>query len=206
MKTWQCTVCKYIHTGDSPPEKCPICGVPASKFIEIKPDAAGPAPVKKKPDARPAVTTIKKKKTPYEMITDLMVKHHAHPVSVHFPNGVLPVTVMVFLLAWIFNSQLLVRVGFVNLIFVVLTLPFVLFSGVIEWQKKYNRALTIIFKIKILAASVTAASCIISLIWYLIEPGVLSSSHSWAFILINLIMIAGAGVAGHIGGKLVFKD
>ena len=29
---WVCTVCGYIHTGDAPPEKCPLCGVPADRF------------------------------------------------------------------------------------------------------------------------------------------------------------------------------
>ncbi|MCI8423149.1 MAG: NADH peroxidase, partial [Lawsonibacter sp.] len=34
MKKFVCTVCGYIHEGDTPPEKCPQCGVPASKFKE----------------------------------------------------------------------------------------------------------------------------------------------------------------------------
>lgn len=29
---WICTVCGYIHTGDTPPEKCPLCGVPSDRF------------------------------------------------------------------------------------------------------------------------------------------------------------------------------
>jgi len=29
---WICTVCGYEHFGENPPEKCPLCGVPASKF------------------------------------------------------------------------------------------------------------------------------------------------------------------------------
>lgn len=29
---WVCSVCKYVHTGDTPPEKCPLCGVPAVRF------------------------------------------------------------------------------------------------------------------------------------------------------------------------------
>ena len=33
-KKWVCTVCGYVHEGDNPPEKCPQCGVPASKFKE----------------------------------------------------------------------------------------------------------------------------------------------------------------------------
>jgi len=34
MKKWICTICGYVHEGDTPPEKCPICGAPASKFAE----------------------------------------------------------------------------------------------------------------------------------------------------------------------------
>ncbi len=35
MKKWKCTVCGYVHTGDEPPEKCPVCGADRSKFIEL---------------------------------------------------------------------------------------------------------------------------------------------------------------------------
>ena len=34
-KKFICTVCGYIHEGDAAPEKCPMCGVPASKFKEL---------------------------------------------------------------------------------------------------------------------------------------------------------------------------
>lgn len=30
---WVCSVCGYVHEGDQPPEKCPLCKVPADKFI-----------------------------------------------------------------------------------------------------------------------------------------------------------------------------
>ena len=35
MKKWVCTVCGYVAEGTTPPEKCPVCGVPASKFKEM---------------------------------------------------------------------------------------------------------------------------------------------------------------------------
>ncbi|MCE5220503.1 MAG: NADH peroxidase [Clostridium sp.] len=38
MKRFICTVCGYIHEGNSPPEVCPICKVGADKFKEIKDD------------------------------------------------------------------------------------------------------------------------------------------------------------------------
>ncbi|GAA0124523.1 NADH peroxidase [Clostridium senegalense] len=34
MKKFVCTVCGYIHEGDSAPEVCPVCGVGADKFVE----------------------------------------------------------------------------------------------------------------------------------------------------------------------------
>lgn len=36
MKKFICSVCGYIHEGDAPPVKCPMCGAPAEKFIEKK--------------------------------------------------------------------------------------------------------------------------------------------------------------------------
>lgn len=39
-KKFICTVCGYIHEGDAAPEKCPLCGVPASKFEELKENEA----------------------------------------------------------------------------------------------------------------------------------------------------------------------
>lgn len=34
MKKFVCSICGYVHEGDSAPEKCPQCNAPASKFNE----------------------------------------------------------------------------------------------------------------------------------------------------------------------------
>ncbi len=34
MKKYVCPICGYVHEGDTPPEFCPICKAPASKFVE----------------------------------------------------------------------------------------------------------------------------------------------------------------------------
>ena len=36
MKKFVCSVCGYVHTGETAPEFCPQCKAPASKFIEQK--------------------------------------------------------------------------------------------------------------------------------------------------------------------------
>ena len=40
MKKWVCPVCGYVHEGDNPPEFCPQCKVPGSKFVEQKEERA----------------------------------------------------------------------------------------------------------------------------------------------------------------------
>lgn len=35
MKKFVCTVCGYVHTGDAPPEVCPVCKVDSDKFKEM---------------------------------------------------------------------------------------------------------------------------------------------------------------------------
>lgn len=40
-KQWRCTVCGYIHTGENPPEICPVCGADASLF-ELIPQSDAP--------------------------------------------------------------------------------------------------------------------------------------------------------------------
>ncbi|MDR2151167.1 MAG: NADH peroxidase [Spirochaetaceae bacterium] len=40
MKTFICTVCGYVHTGDSAPDFCPQCKAPATKFQERTVDGA----------------------------------------------------------------------------------------------------------------------------------------------------------------------
>lgn len=39
MKKWICPVCGYVYEGENPPEKCPQCGAPGSKFTEKNEDA-----------------------------------------------------------------------------------------------------------------------------------------------------------------------
>ncbi len=198
MRRWKCTICNYVHEGDAPPEKCPICNAPASKFVEIE-----SLILEEPPELKPGVRA---RKTRLDMIKEFMVKHHLHPVSVHFPNGILPVVVVLFILSFLVGSETLSWAGFYNLVFVLLSLPMVLVAGFVEWEKKYNGALTVMFQVKILAATISTVSCLVAVSWFLIDPTVVSSSKGWIFMGLNIVMLIAAGIAGFIGGKLVFKD
>ncbi|MGI9537679.1 MAG: rubredoxin-like domain-containing protein, partial [Desulfocapsaceae bacterium] len=88
--------------------------------------------------------------------------------------------------------------------FVLINMPFVIATGYIAWQERYKGAKTKIFGVKIGATIVVCATVAAMVIWRLIEPGVASSPGRWTYLLICLVCVAGAGLAGHMGGKLVF--
>jgi uncharacterized membrane protein len=208
MKKWQCTVCGYIHEGEQPPETCPVCGADKSQFIEItesKNDKKEDPPADKVSETKPAAEPVVPAPPLFslETATNLMLKYHLHPITVHFPNGVIPVAVTFIFLSAIFEFAGLSTASFYNMVFVVLTLPVVLFTGYNEWKKKYKGAITSIFKIKIISALIVTVTAVVIVLWHLVAPE--SINHPLCLIL-HLIMLSATGIAGHLGGKLVFKD
>ena len=139
---------------------------------------------------------------------NMMVKHHLHPISVHVPNGMLPFTIIFIMLATIFDLDIFYKVSFVNLAAIVITIPAVLFTGVVEWQIKYGGKLTKIFKQKIIAATATSILTIVLLVWCIIYPMDSDAPNTirYAFAVTALILLIPTGIAGNIGGKLVFKE
>lgn len=211
MKRWECTVCGYIHEGDEPPQKCPVCGADKSMFVLLEPEQEAPEetgpiePEVQKTEAVPERPVSELQKNP---LFGQMLKHHVHPVSVHIPNGVLPVSVIFIVLSALFNFSGLSQAAFYNLVFVVASMPLVLFSGYLEWQVKYGGNLTRLFMVKIACAGIVVLTAIVLVVWLYIDPqvAVSSSSGRMSFLVVNFIMLAAAGTAGFYGGKLVFKN
>lgn len=229
MKKWKCSVCGYVHIGDEPPDKCPVCGAPKSKFIEIS-EAQTPKP-KPAPSTTPATESIAespaspplyKAEKPtiaepvspfagssYIKLFDMMTKYHAHPIFVHVPNGVLPIAVFFIFFGAIFGLESMVRVAAYNLGAVALTMPFVLYTGWVVWQHRFHGALTEVFIIKIACGIVVSVTSWVLFIWLLINPEVVTTSGAFsrvAFFMINFVMLLAATVAGWYGGKVVFKN
>jgi rubredoxin len=221
MKKWRCQVCGYIHTGEEPPDKCPVCGADKSMFEEVVEAAAAPETAAAQGTAQDASETpgdprqVDLGSPPdnaagkiYHLLLGQMLKHHAHPISTHFPNGVLPISFLFIVLVLISGSTSLSTAAFCNTIMVLLTLPLVIFSGYVEWQHRYKGIMTNTFKLKIACAGIVTAGTLLMAIWWIASPNILhtASAGRIIFIFISLVTLAAAGVAGLIGGKLVFRD
>ena len=208
MKKWECTVCGYIHEGDEPPDECPVCSADKTQFVEVM-EENSPVEESAKQVAQsnpaPAMPPTLFSKV-YTLASELIVKHHLHPIMVHTPNGILPM-VMVFLLVTVFfGLPLFETAALYSFVFVLLTMPLVLFTGYEVWQKRYRGALTPIFKIKIVAAGISVILLFSLTIWRAIQPDIMTTASNgrWVFLFLSFLLVGAVGAAGHMGGKLVF--
>ena len=214
MKKWECTVCGYIHEGDEPPDECPVCAADKSMFVEVVEQAAAAEPAATaEPAASPAAPAqpAGKQGLPATLLafaTTQILRHHLHPIMVHTPNGIVPMAVIFLFIAALFTAPLFDIAALYSLVFVLVAMPAVLATGYIVWQERYHGALTSIFKLKIGASIVATVSLVILLIWRALQPAVLTtpSTGRWFFLILAVIMVGAVGLAGHMGGKLVFGN
>ncbi|MDR2551280.1 MAG: rubredoxin-type Fe(Cys)4 protein [Desulfobulbus sp.] len=208
MKKWECTVCGYIHVGDEPPDECPVCSADKSMFVEVV-EEQNPAETAAAPETAPQPQPTVPPSLPakiYALASALTVRYHLHPIMVHTPNGVVPMALVFMLITVWFGLPLFETAALYSLVFVLVSMPMVLFTGYVMWQQRYRGAFTSIFKIKI-GASIAAVVLLLGLvIWRAVQPDIASSASTgrWIYLFCCLLLVGVVGTAGHFGGKLVF--
>lgn len=207
MKKWRCTVCGYIHKGDNPPDKCPVCGADKIKFVPV--DDPGDTSLPKEASDSSATGDPSKdheaKASRSLHFSKQLTRLHAHPIAVHIPNGVLPVSVFFALMAWLFKWPIFDAAAKLNLIFVTVAMPVVIASGIIDWRNRFKGRMTPVFRNKIICAGIVTLISLILSIWWLTQPDILiHSACAPTFIIVLLINLITAAIAGWYGGKLVF--
>ncbi len=200
MKYWKCTVCGYVHEGNNPPIKCPVCGADRSKFVQ--------ATKKDKKEYEKRQQGSKKSSRKFTFIETLMQKLHAHPVSVHIPNGVLPMVVLFLILGYLFKRESLITAAFYGLIYVTVAMPVVIYTGFFDWKTNFDKTLNKYFLGKMLSGFIVFFMGLILIIWKFINPDVskFTSTNFDVFMILHVIMLLFALIAGFLGGRLVFEN
>ncbi len=224
-RKWRCTICGYIHNGPEPPQECPVCGADQSFFEEVveageteptpaaaassaAPETSSATPKDaardgEQQDAPTLVVRLNALLAPYRRLIDLAIENHAHPISVHIPNGVLPIAVVMVLLATLFDMPALGRAGFYNMVFILLSMPVVLFTGYLHWQFKFGGHMTSLFKAKLISGAVVSALALMLVVWALIDSNI-AAQPSFLYLSVHILMLGVAAYAGYLGGRLVF--
>jgi len=183
--------------GAAVPEE-PVGATESAEVAAASPIPEGPAAEPPTPGPKPQAL--------YERITSLMTEQHAHPISTHIPNGVLPISTVFLMLSVLFHFDQLGRAAFFNMVVVFLATPFVIFSGYNDWQRRLGGRMTKIIRTKMICAGTILVLSGVVVVWWAIDPTVATaaSSNRWLFLFLNLVLLATAVVAGYFGGKLVF--
>ncbi len=220
-RKWRCTLCGYIHTGPEPPEICPVCGADRSLFEEVMEEetaARSPEPrvapqaaaddtaaadADGKITAAGIVSKINARLDPHRGLIDFAIENHAHPIAVHVPNGVLPIAVVMVTLAALFDMPAMGLAGFYNVLFILFSMPAVLFTGYLHWQYKFGGHMTSLFRAKLISAAMVSVLALIIVIWGFVDPQV-AEAPTFTYILVHLVTLGVAAYAGYLGGRLVF--
>ncbi len=209
MKKWICNVCGYIHEGEDPPRTCPLCSAPAAEFSPVNEEASKTA--KTKTTAVPSGDTGDSQVLPGFVKNNRLLKFLAghfplfqfHPITAHFPNGLIPVSVFFLVLAILFDPSCVEMTAFYLLCAATVVAPFTVITGIYNWKTRYKGAVTSKFMFKLYGGIIFTILGVITIGWRLVNPEVVETTAG-LYLLVNLALLGLVGALGHIGGGLVF--
>jgi len=214
LKRWRCSVCGYLHTGDTPPEVCPVCGVGSEKFVLIEESAPSSEPVvateaNPKEDEPPEVKAPEDKPAPSKImnfIGEMQASFKPHPVMAHFPNALIPTLGLFLAITVVLRVKTLDHGIYLLLGVICLSAILTLATGIYSWQRHFGGARSKIFHRKLILGVCLVLICL--------EMFYLRFSQAELFTRFGiptfffLILAAGAlfcvTLLGHYGGILVF--
>ena len=226
---WLCTVCKYIHEGDAPPDICPVCGAPWSKFIPHTEEEGSTDKIdrwrcvvcnhislgKKAPQTCPICGSGREKsrletKSPvhnHRGFSGLVERLHLHPVTAHLPNGALPLALIAWVVYLLSGEFTLERASFYLMLVAVASMPVTFFSGLSDAKHRFKTTTTGIFPKKKFWSWVLITIGFGLVFWRLLAGWNNVPQSTIEVALYTGLLLAETAIAarlGNLGGKLVF--
>ncbi len=190
QKRWRCTVCGYVHRGETAPGVCPVCGVGPDKF-ELMEEEGG---------EEPAPAGIK------GLLQEMADSFMPHSVMAHFPSALLPILAL-FLMLYLFGGLKTLDHGiYLLLVLVPLSTLATLATGIFSWKRHYDAVRSQIFHRKLILGVCLVLICFEMLLLRYNNPELLSSLGftTWFFLALAGAAFFCVTLLGHYGGMLVF--
>lgn len=131
-----------------------------------------------------------------------------HPISVHVPNGMVPVAGLFMAMGCLFRVQALVSAAYLNLGVIFLAMPAVIATGFASWQHRYRGARTPLFTTKLACAALVFVFSGLILAFQTLYPVDVQhlTPRDWWVVAFYLLLLIPTIRAGFLGGKLVFAS
>jgi len=181
-RRWKCTVCGYVHDGDSPPETCPICGADRSKFIPLNAEKS-------------------------HFFHDLVAAFKLHPVAAHFPNGLMPTAALFLALYFGTSNSAFEAMAYWLVLTLTVVVPVSIGSGIHDWYAYFGgRRAPIFYKKAGLALSLLGLGMVAVFLRYG-QPDLLTTA-GWQrglYLFCFVGMLSCVVLLGHYGSLLAVQ-
>ena len=130
-----------------------------------------------------------------------------HPMFVHFPQALFPVSFASFLLYLATGARDFEVGAYLTAAFGAAVTPVTTFTGFLDWKIRYKGYMTSVFRIKIVGAFVLIGLSVLAVLLRSIVPDVAAmplAGLGWVYGALLFACVLTGVVLGHYGGKLVF--
>jgi predicted heme/steroid binding protein/uncharacterized membrane protein len=175
--------------GDEVLDRVKLVGVLKEKSTASEKDAAAASTDESKPGPQWA---------------QMIVRLHAHPISVHFPQAFLSFAPFFLLLFYVTGNRHFERTGYYMMVTAALTSIPAFCTGIVHWVHKYGRSPAGIFKFKIVMSLVLVLLSLVTAGLHTACGPLEQSPLNGALALLYVLLVPIGGAVGHAGGKIVF--
>ena len=155
-----------------------------------------------KPEA--LATTLR---TPPKLV-ELILDHHPHPISVHFPIALCIAAAVFTVLGLLFHLPSLEKAALYNIILAAAATPVSLTTGVLSWYYNYSGIWTHIYRMKTFFSILLVVFLAAALLIYFLCLSGSAQVGPWYWVY-NCIVLAQAPTViglGYFGGKITFPS
>lgn len=130
-----------------------------------------------------------------------------HPIFVHFPQALFPVSFLSFVLYLATGAREFEVGAFITALFGTVATPITTVTGFLDWKIRYKGYMTPVFRIKIVGAFLLFGCAVPAILLRTFVPDVNAlplAGPGWIYGALLAACFLTNIILGHYGGKLVF--
>lgn len=130
---------------------------------------------------------------------------HTHHIGSHFTNGLMPIASLLITIYFITGDRNFESAAFYCIVFAMLAIPPVFFSGLLDWLTRFQGRSTHIFNHKRIFGVLFMLVSIVLVVWRIMRPDVATPESELRYVYLAMIY-ADTGFAtylGYLGGKFI---